>query len=49
MPMSWKGKTVLLPVAIFIWGIWGAVGANLLFWVYSLGFNLWAFGRERDL
>ncbi len=40
---------LLLPAAVYFWGIWGVVWANILFWVYSLTFNLWAFGREKDL
>jgi O-antigen/teichoic acid export membrane protein len=40
---------LLLPVAVYFGGIWGVVWANIIFWIYSLVFNLWAFGRERDL
>lgn len=42
-------NVLLIPVAVYFWGIWGVVWVNILFWVYSLIFNLWAFGRDKDL
>lgn len=40
---------VLYPLAIAQWGIWGLVGVNLLSWLYLTPFNVWAFGRKKDL
>lgn len=39
----------LLPFAILKFGIWGAIGVNLISWVYMTPFNLWAFLRRKDL